>query len=98
MARSVESDTPGGAPDDGRSQSPFVPDTTDISPDEIAPEVRRSAPMRFAHLFWRALVAIRRDPRWLFGLVLLAMMIAAIFAPLIAPHDPLLYHPRSVAQ
>ena len=97
MARSVESRPPGGAPDDGRSQSPIIPDTTDISPDEIAPEVRRSALMRLAHLFWRALVAIRRDPRWLFGLVLLAMMVAAVFAPLIAPHDPLLYHPRSVA-
>jgi len=98
MARSVESHLPGGAPDDDRPLAPIIPDTTDISPDEIAPEVRRSALMRLAHLFWRALIAIRRDPRWLFGVVLAAMIIAAIFAPLIAPHDPLLYHPRSVAQ
>ena len=95
MARSVESRPPGGAPDDGRRLTSSTPDTTDSSPNE---PIRRSAAMRLAALLWRALIAIRRDPRWLFGLVLVAMIVAAIFAPLIAPHDPLLYHPRSVAQ
>jgi peptide/nickel transport system permease protein len=98
MARSVESHTPGGAPDDDQRKALYVADTTDINPEDLAPAASRSVFTRLANLFWRALVAIRRDPRWIFGLVLLAMMIAAVFAPLIAPHDPLLYHPRSVAQ
>jgi peptide/nickel transport system permease protein len=98
MARSVESRTPGGAPEDGRRKALYVADTTDISPDDLAPAAQGSVLIRLARLFWRALIAIRRDPRWLFGLMLVAMMIAAVFAPLIAPHDPLLYHPRSVAQ
>lgn len=98
MARSVESHPPGGTPDDGKRLTTIIPDTTDTSLDELAPEIRRSAVMRLADLCLRALIAIRRDPRWLFGLVLVVMIIAAIFAPLFAPHDPLLYHPRSVAQ
>ncbi len=98
MARSVESHTPGGAPDDDQRQALYVADTTDINAEDLAPAAPRSVVRRLANLFWRALVAIRRDPRWIFGLVLLAMVIAAVFAPLIAPHDPLLYHPRSVAQ
>jgi peptide/nickel transport system permease protein len=98
MARSVESRPPGGTPEDGRSGAPIVADTTDISPDDLVPAAPRSAVVRLAQLVWRALIAIGRDPRWLFGLVLVAMVVAAIFAPLIAPHDPLLYHPRSVAQ
>jgi ABC-type dipeptide/oligopeptide/nickel transport system permease subunit len=98
MARSVESRPPGGAPDDDRRQAPIVANTTDISPDDLAPATPRAAVIRLAQLFWRALIAVGRDPRWLFGLVLVALMVAAILAPLIAPHDPLLYHPRSVAQ
>jgi peptide/nickel transport system permease protein len=96
MARSVESRPPGETPDDGRT--PIVPDTTDISPEDLAPDVSRPAIVRLALLCWRALNAIGRDLRWIIGVVLLLMVIAAIFAPLIAPHDPLLYHPRSVAQ
>jgi len=98
MARSVESRTPGGAPEDDQRKALYVADTTDINSEDLAPAVSRSVIKRLTHQFWRILVTIRRDPRWIFGLVLVAMMIAAIFAPLIAPHDPLLYHPRSVAQ
>src|SRR5262245_41856060 len=98
MARSVESRTPGGAPEDDQRKALYVADTTDINPEDLAPAAPRSVVKRLAHLLWRALVTIRRDPRWIFGLVLVAMMITAVFAPLIAPHDPLLYHPRSVAQ
>lgn len=43
-------------------------------------------------------MAIRLDPRWLFGFVLAAIILAAIFAPLIAPYPPLKYHPAVEAQ
>lgn len=43
-------------------------------------------------------VAIRRDPRWLCGGVLLLMVLAAIFAPVIAPYDPLKYNPSIASQ
>ena len=98
MARSVESRTPGGAPEDDQRKALYVADTTDINPEDLAPASPGSVVKRLALLLGRALVAIRRDPRWIFGIVLVAMMIAAVFAPLIAPHDPLLYHPLNVAQ
>jgi peptide/nickel transport system permease protein len=47
---------------------------------------------------WRMLIAIYHDPRLLFGLVLVALALAAIFAPQITSFDPLQYHPRDVAQ
>ncbi len=59
---------------------------------------RPSGVVRTLTLPWRALVAIYRDPRLLFGVVLVALTLAAIIAPWIAPYDPLLYHPSSVAQ
>ena len=40
----------------------------------------------------------RSDPRLLFGFVLVALVLAAIFAPLIAPYPPLQYHPAIAAQ
>jgi ABC-type dipeptide/oligopeptide/nickel transport system permease subunit len=39
-----------------------------------------------------------RDPRWLFALVLAILVLAAIFAPLVAPYPPLLYHPAIATQ
>ncbi|HEX8727732.1 MAG TPA: ABC transporter permease [Ktedonobacterales bacterium] len=42
--------------------------------------------------------AIREDPRLLCGVILAALIIAAIFAPLIAPYPPLKYHPSVAAQ
>jgi peptide/nickel transport system permease protein len=61
-------------------------------------ERRPSRLARVILLPWRALVAVYHDPRLLFGVVLLALAAAAILAPLIAPYDPLLYHPKDVAQ
>jgi peptide/nickel transport system permease protein len=61
-------------------------------------DVHRPLVMRIITLPWRLLVAVVRDPRWLFGGVLLALALAAVLAPLIAPYDPLLYHPSLVAQ
>lgn len=48
--------------------------------------------------FRRVLSAFRHNPRWWFSLVLLAFILAAIFAPLISPYDPLAYHPALTAQ
>ena len=42
--------------------------------------------------------AFRQDPRLWFGVVLLVFVLAAIFAPFIAPYPPLLYHPAVAAQ
>ena len=44
---------------------------------------------------WRTFI---HDPRLWFGVILLAFVIAAIFAPFIAPYPPLLYHPSLSAQ
>lgn len=44
---------------------------------------------------WRIFV---HDPRLWFGVILLAFVIAAIFAPFVAPYPPLLYHPAASAQ
>lgn len=46
----------------------------------------------------RMLDEIRRDPRFLFGVVLLALVLAAIFAPLVSPYPPLKYHPSVATQ
>lgn len=54
---------------------------------------RRRAPwpQRFA-------LAIRQEPRLLFGVALLALIVLAIGAPIFAPYSPLLYHPSIAAQ
>jgi peptide/nickel transport system permease protein len=44
---------------------------------------------------WRA---VWLDPRWLFTLVLAALVLGAIFAPLVAPFSPLQYHPVAIAK
>lgn len=44
---------------------------------------------------WRA---VRLDPRWLFTVVLAALVFGAIFAPLVAPYSPLQYHPAAIAK
>lgn len=42
--------------------------------------------------------AARLDARWLFALVLFAIVLAAIFAPWVAPYSPLKYHPSIATQ
>lgn len=42
--------------------------------------------------------ALKRDPRLWFGIILLLFVLAAIFAPLISPYPPLLYHPAIASQ
>lgn len=46
----------------------------------------------------QVLDALRHDPRLWFGVVLLLFILAAIFAPLISPYPPLLYHPSIANQ
>lgn len=46
----------------------------------------------------RMLAALRTDPRWIFAYVLGAIALAAIFAPVVAPYSPLLYHPSIAEQ
>jgi len=65
--------------------------------DEAAPPPPRPL-VRAVTLPWRMLVAMYRDPRLLFGVVLVALALAAIFAPLITSFDPLQYHPKDIAQ
>jgi peptide/nickel transport system permease protein len=102
MARDVETRLPGAARE-GQQTLPAddaMPRPTTAAPLEAQEleESRRPLLLRAIMLPWRLLVAIARDPRWLFAGVLLAMALAAILAPLVAPYDPLLYHPSLVAQ
>ncbi len=57
-----------------------------------APRARAQA------LPWRVLHALRDDPRLGCGIVLVALVAMAVFAPLVAPYSPLLYHPAIAAQ
>jgi peptide/nickel transport system permease protein len=97
MASSAESHPPSGGPEEAWSIAPAA-DLTELSAAEAAPAAPRSGVRRLARLLGAALRAIGRDLRWLFGLSLVGMVLAAFVAPLIAPHDPLLYHPLAVAR
>lgn len=57
-----------------------------------------SAGPRKAALPVRVLKATREDPRWLFGVVLVLLVVVAIFAPWVAPYNPLAYHPAIESQ
>jgi ABC-type dipeptide/oligopeptide/nickel transport system permease subunit len=48
-----------------------------------------------AGALWRELLL---NPRFFFAYVLLVLVLAAIFAPLVAPYPPLLYHPAIATQ
>src|SRR5579863_3986154 len=63
------------------------------------PEASASLPTsKVSNWLARALSTFARDPRLWFGVILLVFVIAAIFAPFIAPYPPLLYHPSIVEQ
>lgn len=47
---------------------------------------------------WRMLDLVHQDPRFLFGIVLALLVLAAIFAPLVSPYPPLQYHPSIARQ
>lgn len=69
--------------------SDYSEETEGIEPQPMAKGV-----MRVAQL----VRALRSDPRLWFGVVLFIFVLAAIFAPLIAPYPPLLYHPAIATQ
>ena len=48
--------------------------------------------------YQRLIAALRQDPRLWFGVILLLLILAAIFAPFISPYPPLLYHPAIATQ
>lgn len=63
------------------------------------PETITSQPaVKVSSWISRALYIFAHDPRLWFGVVLLVFVIFAIFAPLISPYPPLLYHPAIVEQ
>src|SRR5579859_5117689 len=69
---------------------------TDIREDAQFIEER---PVRVSGERWRRLVkAFQQDPRLWFGVVLVILGAAAIFAPIISPYPPLEYHPAIATQ
>jgi len=48
--------------------------------------------------FVRVANAFRQDARLWFGVILLLVILAALFAPVISPYSPLLYHPSIATQ
>ncbi len=85
------------APDSSDSQIGKIalPEATDAT--DALPAGRSGGQQALARARM-ALRAIREDPRLLCGVILLALVLAAIFAPLIAPYPPLKYHPAIAAQ
>ena len=68
------------------------------SPPTMVEEPPTRAPVGMRLRLKRLMRDVRNDPRLLFGFVLVALVLVAIFAPLIAPYPPLLYHPAIAAQ
>jgi peptide/nickel transport system permease protein len=60
--------------------------------------MKTPAPVSAGRRLTGALKAMRDDPRLVFGVVLLALVFIAVFAPLLAPYPPLKYDPAAVAQ
>src|SRR5947209_7995867 len=84
-----------------KSSSPYGPKESGVATPTgfqqpemvtIQPEAKASS------WIWRALSTFAHDPRLWFGVILLVFVIAAIFAPLISPYPPLLYHPAIAEQ
>src|SRR5579883_1315436 len=67
---------------------------TDLDNAQATAAQSRTRASRFAHLLW----AFRYDPRWWGGVVLLGFVLAALFAPIISPYSPILYHPSIAEQ
>lgn len=71
---------------------------TPIEFREEAPGITLQTTVKRATRLTRIWGELRRDARWWLVFVLLAFVIAAIFAPLVSPYDPLLYHPSIAEQ
>lgn len=70
-----------------------TPTSFEEKPQSMEPQsfVGSSRLVRFLHEF-------RRNPRLWVGVILLVFILAAIFAPVVSPYPPLLYHPAISAQ
>jgi peptide/nickel transport system permease protein len=60
--------------------------------------IEAQQPARAATIFARLGNAFRQDARLWFGVVLILIVLVAIFAPVISPYSPLLYHPSVATQ
>jgi peptide/nickel transport system permease protein len=70
-------------------------------PTEFGEETQAVASASFTtrkKRFLQVAEAFRRDPRLWFVIVLILLVVAAIFAPVISPYPPLLYHPSIAEQ
>jgi ABC-type dipeptide/oligopeptide/nickel transport system permease subunit len=74
---------------------PGTPTSALVSPAVAEAPARKRAGMR---RLTGALKAMRDDPRMVFGVVLVALVVIAIFAPALAPYPPLKYDPAAAAQ
>jgi peptide/nickel transport system permease protein len=97
MASSAESRPPDEAAEGGWRPAPAFANVTDASAHELFPVAPSGLAGRAARWARGVAGAVGRDLRWLFGFILVIMVAGAIFAHWLAPYDPLLYHPRSVA-
>ena len=62
-------------------------------------ETQASQPFtRVARWYRQSANAFRQDPRLWFGVVLILYIVAAIFAPIVSPYSPVLYHPSIATQ
>ena len=71
-----------------------------VSPVVVAPPApkRRGARPALPRAVTRTINAMRDDPRLVFGIVLLALVLVAVFAPFLAPYSPLKYNPSIATQ
>lgn len=79
----------------------MAPQSSESQTSERAQVVATETPRRRAGVADRlrsAQRAVWADPRLLFGVVLVALVVVAVFAPLFAPYPPLQYHPAIATQ
>lgn len=66
--------------------------------DSKVPSIQARSSTKRAIRFMKMVHAFRSDPRWWCGVIVLIFVLAAIFAPLISPYSPILYHPAVATQ
>lgn len=71
-----------------------VPTSLNSETQAAPPGKREKAGLGFKQLLY----ALRQDPRWWCGLVLLLFILIAIFAPILSPYSPTTYNPTHTAQ
>ncbi len=64
----------------------------------MSADIREASNIREARRSKAVVNAFRQDARLWWGIILLLVILAAIFAPIISPYSPLLYHPSIATQ